>query len=90
MILSRSLIECERDSRPLQVIHKRPAEDVNHVRECEPQGWIMNWMMDRLTVYQYRELESTEQFGERIFWMNHFNEWILEIQYSKKNCHSHH
>ena len=46
--------------------------------------------MDRLAVYQFRELESTEWFGERIFWTNHFNEQILEIQFSKKNCRSHH
>ena len=60
------------------------------VSEREPQGWIMNWMMDRLAAYQFRELESTERFGEQIFWINHFNERILEIQYSKKNCCSHH
>ena len=60
------------------------------VSEHEPQGWIMNWMMDHLAVYQFRELESTERFSERTFWTNNFNEWILEIQYSKKNCRSHH
>ena len=60
------------------------------VSEREPEGWIMNWMTDRLTAYQFRELESIEEFGERILWTNHFNERILEIQYSKKNCHSHH
>ena len=60
------------------------------VSEQEPQGWIMNWMTDHLAAYQFRELESTEQFGEPIFWTNHFNERILEIQYSKKNCRSHH
>ena len=47
-------------------------------------------MMDRFAAYHFRELESTEQFGEQIFWMNHFTERILEIQFSKKNCRSHH
>ena len=50
----------------------------------------LNWMTDRLAAYQFRELESSERFGERIFWTNHFNERILELQYSKKNCRSHH
>ena len=54
------------------------------VSEREPQGWIMNWMTDRLAVYQFWELESTERFGERMFWTNHFNERILEIRNSKK------
>ena len=40
----------------------------------------MNWMTDCLAACQFRELESTERFGERNFW-NHFNERILEIQY---------
>ena len=39
------------------------------VSEREPQGWIINWMMDRLAF---------------------FNERIIEIQFSKKNCRSHH
>ena len=60
------------------------------VSEHEPQGWIINWMTDRLAAYQFRELESSERFGERIFWTNYSNERILEIQYSKKNCRSHH
>ena len=60
------------------------------VSEREPQDWNMNWMTDRLAAYQFRELERAERFGERIFWTNHFNEWILEIQFSKKNCRSHH
>ena len=59
------------------------------VSEREPQGWIMNWMTDRLAVNKFRELESTERFGERIYWTNHFNERILEIQYLRKNCRSH-
>ena len=54
------------------------------VSEREPQGWIINWMTDRLAAYQFRELESTERFGERILWTNHFTERILEIQFSKK------
>ena len=60
------------------------------VSEREPQGWIINWMTDRLVAYQFRELENTERLSERIFWMNHFSEQILEIQFSKKNCRSHH
>ena len=35
--------------------------------------------MDHLAAYQFRELERTERFGEQIFWINHFNELILEI-----------
>ena len=60
------------------------------VSEREPRGWIINWMTDRLAAYQFRELESTERFGEQTFWTNHFTELILEIQFSKKNCRSHH
>ena len=59
------------------------------VSEREPQGWIINWMTDRLAAYQFRELESTEQFSEQIFWTNHFTE-DKEIQFSKKNCRPHH
>ena len=57
------------------------------ISEPEPQGWIMNWMTDHLAFYQFRELESTERFGEQIFSTVHFNERILEFQYSKKKCH---
>ena len=60
------------------------------VSEREPQGWIMNWMTDHSAAYQFRELKSTERFGEQIFWANHFNERFLEIQYSKKNYRSNH
>ena len=52
------------------------------VSEHEPQGWIMNWMTFRLAAYQFRELESTEWFGEQIFWTTHFNQRVLKIQYS--------
>ena len=72
------------------IVYYSPWTHHPSVSEHEPQGWIVNWMTDSLSVYQFRELESTEWFSERIFWTNHFNERILEIQYSKKNCHSHH
>ena len=75
---------------PRMIVYYSPCTHRPSVSECEPQGWLMNWMTDRLAAYQFRELESTEQFGEQIFWTNHFNERILEIQYSKKNCCSHH
>ena len=72
------------------IVYYSPWTHRPSVSEREPRGWIMNWMTGRLAAYQFRELESTERFGEWIFWTNHFNERILEIQYSKKNCRSHH
>ena len=66
------------------IVYYSPWTHRPSVSEREPQGWIMNWMTDRLAAYQFRELESIERLGERIFWTNHFNEWILEIQISKK------
>ena len=72
------------------IVYYSPWTHRPSVSEREPQGWIINWMTDRLAAYQFRELESSERFGERIFWTNHFTEQILEIQFSKKNCRSHH
>ena len=72
------------------IVYYSPSTHRPSVSEREPQGWLMNWMTDRLVTYQFRELESIERFGKQIFWTNHFNERILDIQYSKRNCRSHH
>ena len=79
-------VSCE---RLCSIVRERTVQR-SSVSEHEPQGWLMNWMMDCLAAYQFRELESTERFCDKIFWTNHFNERILEIRYSKKNCRSHH
>ena len=75
---------------PRMIVYYSPWTHRPSVSEHKSQGWIMNWMTGHLAAYEFRELESTERFDERIFWTNHFNEQILEIQYSKKNCRSHH
>ena len=67
---------------PRMIVYYSPWTHHPSVSEQEPQGWLMNWMTDRLAAYQFRELESTERFGEQIFWTNHLDELILEIQYS--------
>ena len=76
--------------RAEELMHYSPWTHCPSVSEREPQGWLMNWMTDCLAAYQFRELESTVRFGEQIFLMNHFNERILEIQYSTRNCRFHH
>lgn len=67
----------------IHVVHslKVSVASVNTVNsEFEPQGWVMNWLCNRLAVYQF--MKSDYALCSQV-WTNLFNKLILVIQSPK-------